>query len=418
MSVMNEAVQRGRALLALGRPQEAQAHFRQALVSDPGNADLHQALGQALLAQDRYADARTALTRSVAAEPDSAFSLLLLSGAEAGLGNRSAALEAARAALRLVPLSPQVHHQIGALLLNSGQSLEALPWLLKARELDPMFARAATSLAIVYLQLRRYDEARTQIQEALQLEPNDPSAHFVNGLIETAAGGSRQGVRAHREALRLDPTNPVNRAGLVEALKNRNAAYRALVRYGAWRESLTPGNRKLLAFAPMFAVVLLRPFSHTTVGTALIGCLLFLVYLSWAVDPMSNLALCVGNHRNLLEPPVRRSAILFGVYFVAALGCVVWGVLAGPPEPFVVAVIFAIWSIVAGFAHQTLPRFRRTVVAAHAVGVMLLAGLCYLAATGSTAFNGAVVLVGLVGGAVGLLEIVPAIRAAAGRTAA
>ena len=77
--------ERGRALLDLGRAQDAEAHFRTALAAEPGSADLHVFLAHALHQQERYAEARDAAQAGLAANPEHLGGMLVLSASLAGL---------------------------------------------------------------------------------------------------------------------------------------------------------------------------------------------------------------------------------------------------------------------------------------------------------------------------------------------
>jgi tetratricopeptide (TPR) repeat protein len=74
----------------LGELAAAEEHAQRALAQSPGHATANLVVGMLRLKQDRYADARDALLRAQAGEPDAPKTLYLLSLAYARLGDETA----------------------------------------------------------------------------------------------------------------------------------------------------------------------------------------------------------------------------------------------------------------------------------------------------------------------------------------
>ena len=140
----------GRALNAVGKPDEAAARFRAAVAQAPDFPEAWDGLGRVLLGQRRWADAAAALRRSTDLRPTAA-GLVDLSVATGATDDTDAALDALRRAAALAPTSAEVFRQLGATLRWSGQVPEAIAAYLRAIELDPADAAAASGLAYTLL---------------------------------------------------------------------------------------------------------------------------------------------------------------------------------------------------------------------------------------------------------------------------
>ncbi|MBB2891858.1 tetratricopeptide repeat protein [Flexivirga oryzae] len=384
------------ALLSLKRPHEAERLLRPALLHEPENASLHLQLSRALAAQGNLEQAREEARRSLAIVPGDVRALLQLSAIEAARGDRPAALHAARRAVANAPNSAAAHCQVGAVLINSGSAQDALFELRKARGLSPEYLNGATTLALAHLQLRQYGEARTQVADALRLDPSDPDAHRVAGLIEAVDGGSRDALAASREAMRLDPLDALNREAFAEALKSRNPVYRFARRHTRRERSHGRIVRSLRIYAAALVLFLIAEFvPRAAVGSSIVAGLL--VFALWSIDPASSLVVYLSGHRDVLTTTVRRSVLGYFALCAIGVGSVVWGLIAGHPEPLWAGVVAGIWAIAAGHAHRALPELLPWLTAVHVIGGALVLVTCVLAASGGEAFVQTAVIVGLGG---------------------
>jgi tetratricopeptide (TPR) repeat protein len=211
----------GEALAAAGRYEDAISEYQQALAIDRGQNAILLALAQALVAAKRPAEAVPHLTRifdegykqevsgpllvwtlasaGQTAEavkhlnefPDSyadQSGTALLFGTIAFEGH--AATQAGRwlrIAVALAPERPEAYFRLGALLLLSNRSQEAIGPLETAVRLDPQNGGAHRNLAIAYANCGRFAEARAQGDEALRLDPNDAQMRaFMKSLPSSA----------------------------------------------------------------------------------------------------------------------------------------------------------------------------------------------------------------------------------------
>jgi tetratricopeptide (TPR) repeat protein len=144
-------VGRGRALLELGRDNDALANFEDALKADPSLTDLQgrievlrfkglqDSLARAKAASDagRLDEARAAYGQAIAASPESPFLYRDLALVEQKANEPAMALENYRKALALDPTDARSQAQIGVILEGQGDTAGALDAYEKARAIDP-----------------------------------------------------------------------------------------------------------------------------------------------------------------------------------------------------------------------------------------------------------------------------------------
>lgn len=113
------------------------------------------------------------------------------------------ALEAARAALVELPDDYRPYRLLGHVLLKQGQTQPAIQALRTAAQLAPDEAGLHRDLARALLEADS-EEAFTEAQLALRLEPGEAESYFVVGLA-TQDRDPREAARAYRQTLALDP---------------------------------------------------------------------------------------------------------------------------------------------------------------------------------------------------------------------
>jgi len=183
-----QARERLGALLALSDPTAASPHLRAAstpLASDllvaleetAGSDPAHRLarLGQTCLAHGEPALAALALERAVADSPAYADAHALLGQALDQLGRPDDGLGHLRRAVGLAPGSPLARSLLGLHYLKAGDPAAARPHLEAAYDLDPGNPALSLYLALVYADLGQYGVADLWLDEATRLAPEDPT---------------------------------------------------------------------------------------------------------------------------------------------------------------------------------------------------------------------------------------------------
>jgi tetratricopeptide (TPR) repeat protein len=192
-------------ILARLRDGEAIALHKRAAVAEPANAEIHTQLGNALLAQQRYASAQVAFEESI----------------------------------RLAPKNERAHNGLGTVLDRLGRSNEAAGAFRSALALNPEFADAACSLGKVLLDTGDIDAAIECFERALALEPRNVRFHWY--LVFSRSGSIDQQKLADMERLR-DEIDTLPRTERVELHFALASAYEAVARYDDAFEQLRAGN--------------------------------------------------------------------------------------------------------------------------------------------------------------------------------
>ncbi len=371
--------------------------FRDALASAPDDPDLLVQLGRALNQQRRYDESVDAVRQSLTKQPDHLGALLVLSASASGQDDYATALQAVRHARHLAPNLATVHLQEGLVLLARGEPADALHSLGRARALDPEDAGTVAALGSAHFALRQFESAEEAVADALQLDASNLEAHRLRGLLELRRGGGRRAVETHRTALRLDPTDADGREALAVAMKSRNPVYGLLLRYADWLQGLPGGARWMILLVPFFASRALRTVDDQLWAQVLLGLLVLVVVLSWAMEPLMNsVLLCSSYARHLLPRATRLATYAFVAYLVAAVGTAVVGFAADDDSSLILAMGLAVWAMSAGQTHLVDDRRRRLAVGLQYAGAVLAVVSLVVTALGLWSPAGLLLLAGLV----------------------
>jgi tetratricopeptide (TPR) repeat protein len=110
-----------------------------------------------------------------------------------------------RHALAVTENNSIARNGLGAALVETGQTEEAIHQFQEALRLNPDFAEARASLGAAWVKAGQFDEAIHQSREALRLKPDLAVAHYNLGLALVKVGQTEEAIHQFREALRLRP---------------------------------------------------------------------------------------------------------------------------------------------------------------------------------------------------------------------
>jgi tetratricopeptide (TPR) repeat protein len=100
-----------------------------------------------------------------------------------------------------------VHHNLGIVLEQRGQHIDALTEFRAAARLDPSFGPARLLAGASLLALGRVHEATVQLQNAARLMPNEPAAHLQLADAYERSGNVAGLVDQYRRLVALAPAN-------------------------------------------------------------------------------------------------------------------------------------------------------------------------------------------------------------------
>lgn len=204
----------GVALSAVGRHEEAIAHYREAVRLSPELAAAHYNLGAALQDLERHGEAAAAYRRAIALTPDDArphYNLGIVLQAE---GRLREAADAYRAALRVRPDHARAANNLGNVLRELGRVEEAEQAYRRAIASDSLHADARNNLGTVLRSRGDLDGALGQYRVAVRSDPQHVLARLNLGATLEERRAYREAAVEYREAVRLAPDWPVPRLRL------------------------------------------------------------------------------------------------------------------------------------------------------------------------------------------------------------
>jgi len=199
-------VERARALLELGRPDQADSAIGLILAADPTDRD-----GLALLVQRNFDDGREreaedAAKRLVAAYPDDVYGLTALAASWHEQDRDDEAEPLLRRAIEVDPDEPASLVTLGLVLAGDPERLpEALDLADQVIRMAPDLLAGYRARAQFLARQERWAESEKATLEALAVEPTDAELLLLLGLDRAMLGAYEQSNEDVATALRLDP---------------------------------------------------------------------------------------------------------------------------------------------------------------------------------------------------------------------
>jgi tetratricopeptide (TPR) repeat protein len=223
------------ALMTLGRSEEADGYFRQVLGRAPERADAWHDLGVVELCLGKPDRAVRCFRKALEREPDSVDSLAMMGKALWREGRRSEALEALRQALERDPRQADAWFGLGVAYLAQGRAPEAIEALEQSLRAKPQQVTARSELGVALGRVGRWAEAASSHWDAVQLQEDGerqlaamggrapapdgvPPLVFYKCRLAFAlhnVGQHRAAAEFYREARERDPRWPEDRDRLV-----------------------------------------------------------------------------------------------------------------------------------------------------------------------------------------------------------
>jgi Flp pilus assembly protein TadD len=181
----------GALMMDQGKPAEAVPYFELASQSQPSSALAANELGVALMNQSRLPEAWKVFQRAVDLDPAYTDARFNLASAEAAGGDWPAAAKDFRQVVAEAPQNEKASQHLGEVLYlwgddfaragNFGQAAQRYQEALVYRPTDP---ELHTNLGQVFAQLGRKQEAQTEFEAALRLNPSFEPAKQALTLLQ------------------------------------------------------------------------------------------------------------------------------------------------------------------------------------------------------------------------------------------
>lgn len=209
---------RGNAARALGRIDEAEAQFRQALRLDPQYAFAWYNLGCLLQDEGRMEEAVESYRTARQFAPGLIEAGCNLATVLHAIGRLDEAVTAIAAVLSHHPDYAEGYRQLGALLEAEGRNDEAWQCYARAIALEPGDADTAYRAGLVLCRLNRLQEAAAHFRSAIE-------ADKMHGLAYNELGNTLRQLGSHEDALKSYAAAAKVKPGFAEAFCNLGNAY-------------------------------------------------------------------------------------------------------------------------------------------------------------------------------------------------
>jgi TolB-like protein/tetratricopeptide (TPR) repeat protein/DNA-binding winged helix-turn-helix (wHTH) protein len=196
-------------LFRSGRYLEAAQQSRNVVELDASNFKAHNNMASALMLAGEFSQAEAAYQRALDVRPDaSTYSNL---GILLYYQSRFVdAVDALRQAVERAPKDYLIHSNLGDALWGGGDALAALnefavaeTLALDALDVNSNDAFVLMDLAWINTMLSRHKDASALIEKSLKLVPEDPYAHYIEGLMYNKNGNDQAAMGALKQAIKL-----------------------------------------------------------------------------------------------------------------------------------------------------------------------------------------------------------------------
>lgn len=209
----DQALERASLALRMQRPGEAERIASEVLKANRGNARAAQLLGQALLMQNRGAEAIAPLEKAARRGEDPVVETLL--GAAFALTERlDEALEQLRRATARRPPYPPAFLEHGIQLARAGRFEEAMAALESGLAFAPDAVDMQRELAALHLKRNDRIKAREILRRALKVAPDRPDLLSALAQVMLLDGEYASAAETFRRVVALRPGDAVARAEL------------------------------------------------------------------------------------------------------------------------------------------------------------------------------------------------------------
>jgi tetratricopeptide (TPR) repeat protein len=215
-----DAVSRGAALIAMGRPKDAADILRHAAASDPSDARARCLLAFALLEAGEPQEAVEAAELAIASAPDEEWGHRLLALALLRLGRTKRASRAADRAVALDPNLAETHLAVAQVEHARRRFDRAEAAARRAIELAPESADGHYTLGRVMLGRERWRDAEVAFRRALSIDPEDAAAHNDLGVALYHQGKRDWATRAFERSAQIDPRQSTGRENIVRSARD------------------------------------------------------------------------------------------------------------------------------------------------------------------------------------------------------
>lgn len=236
-----DAVLRGQAARREGRLEEALACFRSAVDLAPDSPEAHGALGSALLALDRAAEAAPHVERAAALAPSLPSAQFDLAELHARRGDAGRAIAIVEALAARFPRDAALLDRAGELAVRAGRFGEAAALFRTAAENRRGDAALVFKWARATFDAGSVADARAILAQAARLAPGHPAIVRLDAEIAERVGDWTRLAATAQAWLRAEPGNPLPWRLAATAQWETGYLAQAIASYRSYLARGTPG---------------------------------------------------------------------------------------------------------------------------------------------------------------------------------
>ncbi|HMA38229.1 MAG TPA: tetratricopeptide repeat protein, partial [Chloroflexia bacterium] len=236
---------RGNALFLLNDLPAAAHAYEQAIAAAPRLAEAQHNLGLVYHAQGRLDKAHDRIAEALKLNPKLEQGRYNLGVVLLSEGQLEPAADIFRDLLARDPANAEAHRALGLVYRGAGRPADAEQELQEALRLRPGYVEVHTDLAALYNQLagaypdeehtreraELQAKARTELQRAIEIRPDNPDARYNYALMLNAAEQIDAAADEFKEALRLRPDFPEAHYALGVLYKSRGQLDQAVAQF-------------------------------------------------------------------------------------------------------------------------------------------------------------------------------------------
>lgn len=201
-----------------GRPDEAIASFRRAIELNPNDPLAHRHLGRILFRTAGFDEAIEPLRTAVRLDPFSGVANVWLADAFWSVGRAEKALFRLRRLIRERPDFPQAYDRLATYLVQTGDSGEAMRYIMRQRELDTASGARWFRVCEFWLQLGDPDNARRCADELDAAHDLPLRMPYLRQIIAGFEGDLDTKIEHLQEIYALGNRDPLTKMLLAQAL--------------------------------------------------------------------------------------------------------------------------------------------------------------------------------------------------------
>jgi tetratricopeptide (TPR) repeat protein len=219
------------ALIDQGKPQEAEAIYRELIAAGTRNHIVYGNLGAICGMQGRFDELVELLRKTLQLKPNYPDAHNNLGVALKEQGDLDAAIASYNTALQLNPNYPDAHNNLGNTLKEQGDLGAAIASYNTALQLNPNYPDAHNNLGNTLKEQGDLGAAIASYNTALQLKPNIPEVHYNLGVALQEQGDLDAAIASYNTALQLKPNYPDAHNNLGNTLQEQGDLDAAIASY-------------------------------------------------------------------------------------------------------------------------------------------------------------------------------------------